>query len=61
MKHISQTAQDFLHDDDGSVMAEYGVLIAGVAIAGIAVIAAFMGGITSMFTRLTTALNDVGS
>lgn len=47
-----------LREDRGAAMAEYGLLLALVALAAIAILAAFGGEIVEVFTQAEETLND---
>lgn len=47
-----------LNNQKGQGMAEYGLIIAGVAILALIAIFAFGGGVTSIFTKMTNVLNN---
>lgn len=47
-----------LTNQKGQGMAEYGLIIAGIAILALVAIFAFGGGITNIFEKITNVLND---
>ena len=55
---IQTHIQRFVRDDEGVTMIEYALLAALIAVALIATIGLLEGGIKTVFTRITTCLND---
>jgi pilus assembly protein Flp/PilA len=45
------------HDDKGAAMVEYGILVAGIAVACLAIVLALGGSISGFFTQIKTALD----
>ena len=49
--------KSFFRDESGQAMTEYGLIIALVAIAVIVALGFVTGGLNSIFTKISTALN----
>ena len=50
--HLARTARQFAADCPGATATEYGVLIAGIALAIVAVVFEIGGGVTGMFEKV---------
>lgn len=57
----SQTTIALLREERGAAMAEYGLLLALVAVATIGVLSLFGGELVEIFTEAEAATNDRGS
>jgi pilus assembly protein Flp/PilA len=49
--------KNFVRDEEGATMIEYGLMVALIAVALIATVTLLQGGITNTFTKATTELN----
>lgn len=58
MDVLLKKTQQVLNNQKGQGMAEYGLIIAGVAILALIAIFAFGGGVTGIFTKITNVLNN---
>ena len=59
MQRIKALAHDFLREDDGAVVTEYGMLIVVVVIGMAAVLVAFRTRISTWFDSIATNLNAI--
>lgn len=57
MNRMMQGVRRFLREDDGAAIAEYGLLLAIVAVGMIAILTAFRDDIGEWWGRLTTKLS----
>lgn len=51
----------FVSEESGQGMVEYGLIIALIAVVLIAALTAMSGGLSTVFGKITTALNGAGS
>jgi pilus assembly protein Flp/PilA len=56
MNRMMQGVRRFLREDDGAAVAEYGLLLAIVAVGLIAILAAFRDNLALWFTNIKTRL-----
>lgn len=56
MNRMIQGVRRFLREDDGAAVAEYGLLLAIVAVGLIAILAAFRDNLETWFTNIKTRL-----
>jgi pilus assembly protein Flp/PilA len=54
---IGLLARRFVRDEEGAALAEYGILVAFIAIVAITAVTFFGGKISGKFSSLATALN----
>lgn len=52
MASIKLAVNKFLHDEDGAALAEYGILVAFIAIVAITAVTFFGGKISAKFSEL---------
>ena len=57
MASISVAARKFIKDEDGAALAEYGILIAFIAIVAITAVTFFGGKISTKFSSIATSFN----
>lgn len=50
-----------VRDDSGASTAEYSILVAFVAVAASVAIVGYQGGLTALFTALSTSLSDLAA
>lgn len=55
---MSDLMKEFASEESGQGMVEYGLIIALVAVVLIAALTALNGGLSSIFTKITTALKN---
>jgi pilus assembly protein Flp/PilA len=60
-ENMVSTLKSFVRDESGATMIEYGLIAALVSVAAIVALGAMGTSITSMFTRVSTCLNDAVS
>lgn len=56
MSFISKAFQTFVHDEEGAALAEYGILVAFIAIVAITAVTFFGGKISAKFSEFATTL-----
>lgn len=54
MARIARAARRFIQDEDGAALAEYGILVAFIAIVAITAVTFFGGKISAKFSALAT-------
>lgn len=59
MKRLSNLVRAFVKEDEGAAIAEYGLLLAIVAIGAITVLIAFRAQVEAIFTRIGTGLQSM--
>ena len=57
MERIKLATRRFMHDDEGAALAEYGILIAFIAIAAIVAVTFFGDKIKSKFSQYANSLS----
>lgn len=57
MRVLIDSARNFLNDDDGAALAEYGILIAFIAIVAITAVTFFGSKISSKFSSLANSFS----
>lgn len=57
----AQSAIELMKNDRGAAMAEYGLLLALVALAAIVILVAFGGEIVEVFTQAENTINNRGN
>lgn len=57
MERIKLAARRFIRDEEGAALAEYGILIAFIAIAAIVAVTFFGGKIKGKFSEMGNALS----
>ncbi len=57
MHRIAKAVESFVKDEDGAVLAEYGILIAFIAIAAIVAVTFFGGKIKQKFSDYANSLS----
>ena len=58
MKKLVKSVKQFIVREDGPTAVEYAVLVGLIIVALITVIVALQGGISALFGKATTTLND---
>ena len=58
MKRITEATRRFLNDESGIAATEYGLLVALVAVAFVAILRTFGTNLSSWFGRVTTSLTS---
>ena len=58
--NIVTIAKDYLHDEQGVTMVEYGLIAALIAIVAVTALTHVGTAITAIFTKICTALNTAG-
>lgn len=56
MRRIAALAQTFVRDEDGAALAEYGILVAFIAIVAITAVTFFGNKISAKFSTYATTL-----
>jgi pilus assembly protein Flp/PilA len=56
MVRLSRWAQTFVRDEEGAALAEYGILVAFIAIVAITAVTFFGGKISAKFSEYATTL-----
>ena len=55
MARIANAAHRFIRDEEGAALAEYGILVAFIAIVAITAVTFFGGKISAKFSQLATS------
>ncbi|OIQ85002.1 Flp/Fap pilin component [mine drainage metagenome] len=58
--NIVTVAKDFLHDEQGVTMVEYGLIAALIAIVAVTALTNVGNAVTAIFTAICTAINAPG-
>jgi Flp pilus assembly pilin Flp len=61
MNRLEKLIKSFLHEEEGAVVTEYGLLIVVLVMGFIIALAAFRGRINNWFTNIGNNLNNLNS